>query len=627
MTPWAASLVLVICAVVAIATGQPVPTAADPPAPVDVREQPSATTPASTGVKNSTWQVWPAAGAASDSQEVGSHSWIAVPTLDADDGRDPWRLVHVPPRRTMGLDGEAHGADDGVLRPSIVLSSRPRAIAAVGSKVYVVLALSDTAGTREVLSVSAVETGVADLWADEPAGVAMPEPPIQGTGTFLGLAGTPLGPAVLLRDAGTPELRVLCDGAWREVPLTTAVLSEVGVATPESVRLLQSSEGLRLVALRGDGSVGVWDVKLTREALSSDTAVATASQEAPATGPSWKTGRNAWQRGARTTARPEFGIQTEWTFSSTRLPQELSDSKLFASVRIVSSGRQLVTAHREANGDVLLGVLGDRGWTALTRVDAVPADFAFVPLDGLGRIAVVWSAQDQSPQETGSALLSRRPGTGAHLELCEVSAFTGRVLFTGPGGRAGLVGASEFRMLAIGMLGLMAMVLTLIIRRDDEDQVFALPDGVALCEPGRRAMAGVIDLLLVFVLASRLMGISPLQFFMPSVLLSGMSVSIVLLTALLGAVIGTLTEAMFARSPGKLLMGCEVLAVVRVGGTPPNALGSLWRAAVRNAVKWGLPPLGVFGVLDPSGRHRGDHMAGTLVVVRFDPDEEDDAQE
>jgi hypothetical protein len=189
LTPWAASLALVICAVVAIATGQPIPTAADPPAPVDVREQPSATTPAATGVKNSTWQVWPAAGAASDSQEVGSHSWIVVPTLDADDGRDPWRLVHVPPRRTMGLDGEAHGADDGVLRPSIVLSSRPRAIAAVGSKVYVVLALSDTAGTREVLSVSAVETGVADLWADEPAGVAMPEPPIQGTGDISWFGG------------------------------------------------------------------------------------------------------------------------------------------------------------------------------------------------------------------------------------------------------------------------------------------------------------------------------------------------------------------------------------------------------------------------------------------------------
>ncbi len=627
MRPWVAGLSVVLCALIALGSGQPAATEPDEQPAAESGARVPAANAAPAGWKNTTWQIWPAAGAASDVQQVGSHSWIAVPTLDADDGRDPWRLVHVPPRRTMALDGEAHGADDGVLRPSIVLNSRPRAIAAVGSKVYVVLARPDGGATREVLSVGAVQTGVADLWADEPAGSATPEAPIEGTGALLGFAGTPIGPAVLVRESGTTELRVLCNGEWRLVPIAISVLAEVESVNPERVRLLQTADGLRFVVIQAEGKVGIWDVQLAMERASTTLAAPVADDRANVGGRGWKTGRNAWLRGDRTRAAVEYDIRTDWKHSASRLPQELSDARLFATLRIVSTGGQLVTAHRELNGDVLLGVLGDRGWTVLTRVNDVPADFAFVPIDGLGRVAVVWSAVDQVPQETGSALLSRRPATGTHLELCEVSAFTGRVLFSGAGGRAGLVGASEFRMLAIGMLGLMAMVLTLIIRRDDEDQVFALPEGVALCEPGRRAMAGIVDVLLVFVLASRLMGISPLQFFMPGVLLSGMSVSIVLLTALLGAVIGTLTEAMFARSPGKLLMGCEVLAVVRVGGTPPNALGSLWRAAVRNAVKWGLPPLGVFGVLDPSGRHRGDHMAGTLVVVRFDPDEEDDAQE
>jgi len=616
-----------------LAAGQPGAAQKDPGSAANpVATAASERTPST--ANKSSWQAWPSAGAASDVQETGSHSWLAVPTLDADDGRDPWRLVHVPPRRTLSADGVAHGADDGVLRPSMALNSRPRAIAAVDAKVYVVMALSEGAGTREVLSVRTVPTGVADLWADEPAGTAMPEPPIEGRGTLLGFAGTPIGPAVLLRDANNVTLRVLHDGAWRPVQVALSASDGATSASVETVRLLQSADGLRIVILRGDGTVGIWDAALKAQRVTMPAADRKPEEEARETkdgragsGGSWKTGRSAWERGTRRGVETETTIHAEWRYSTSRLPQELNDPGLFAGVRIVSSGGQLVTAHREENGDVLLGLLTDRGWTVLTRVDSVPAEFAFVPIDGLGRVAVVWTAEDQAPQETGSALLSRRAGTGTHLELCEVSAFTGRVLFTGVGRRAGLVGASEFRMLAIGMLGLMAMVLTLIIRRDEDEQVFALPDGVALCEPGRRAMAGAIDVMLVFTLASRLMGISPLQFFLPGVLLSGMSVSIVLLTALLGAVLGTLTEAMFARSPGKLLMGCEVLAVVRVGGKPPNALGSLWRAAVRNAVKWGLPPLGVFGVLDPAGRHRGDHMAGTLVVVRFDPDDEEDAQD
>ena len=36
---------------------------------------------------------------------------------------------------------------------------------------------------------------------------------------------------------------------------------------------------------------------------------------------------------------------------------------------------------------------------------------------------------------------------------------------------------------------------------------------------------------------------------------------------------------------------------------------------MRNAVKWGLPPVALFGLIDAGGRHRGDQLARTAVVV------------
>jgi hypothetical protein len=42
----------------------------------------------------------------------------------------------------------------------------------------------------------------------------------------------------------------------------------------------------------------------------------------------------------------------------------------------------------------------------------------------------------------------------------------------------------------------------------------------------------------------------------------------------------------------------------------------LWRAAVRNLVRWALPPLALSGLSGMDHRHRGDTAAGTVVVVR-----------
>jgi hypothetical protein len=44
---------------------------------------------------------------------------------------------------------------------------------------------------------------------------------------------------------------------------------------------------------------------------------------------------------------------------------------------------------------------------------------------------------------------------------------------------------------------------------------------------------------------------------------------------------------------------------------------------IRNVVKWGLPPVAMVGMLDPVGRHRGDLLAMTAVVIEGEPDEDE----
>jgi len=587
--------------------------------------------PAPSGGKNTHWQMWPGAGAPADESGRSSHAWVAVPTLDGRDGRDPWRLIHITPRRTLGADGIAHGSDDGVLRASVSLASRPLAIAAVDNVAYVMFAVPQSADrrSREIVSVTAIGTGVADLWTDEPAGAATPEPPLPGTGFLRGFVGTPLGPAALMVSEGAPLLVVLRRGEWMDVPLTPELIVDTRRVQQSSVRLLQSDDGIIITGVYADGGVVVWRGALREEPIESTANVSPSTDAAASPSAAqrgiWKSSRERWLRGTRPPDKATH-VVVDWSSSRLQLPAELIDERLMATLRMVRTGGQFVTAHRTADGDVLLGALEQDGWRSLHKVAHVPPDYALAPIDGMGRVALVWSVEDPGPQDTGSALLSRRTMT-THLEVREVSAWTGRLLFAGPALRAGLVGATEFRLLAVAMLLLMAVVLVLILRRDADDDVVVLPPGVALCEPGRRAMAGVLDVLLVFAVATRLVGTSPLAFFSPGVLLSGTSVSAVLLTALLGVVLGTLTEAMFARSPGKLFLGCEVMALARASTARRGFWNALGRSALRNLIKWGLPPLGVFGVLDAGGRHRGDQIAGTVVVVRFEEEEDTDAQD
>lgn len=199
------------------------------------------------------------------------------------------------------------------------------------------------------------------------------------------------------------------------------------------------------------------------------------------------------------------------------------------------------------------------------------------------------------------------------LEVREISAFTGRVFYRGEGRSDLPVSAREIRVLTVLLVGVMVVVLLVVLRRDPDGGVYSLPEGMSLAEPGRRFFAGLLDFAIATLIAARFLGIPLAEVVSPTGVLEGQGWVVVGVALGVGLVIGTLTEWLTGRSPGKLLVGCEVVDI-----RPPVAQArrpTLLQALVRNLVKWGVPPAAVFGLLEGEGRHRGDSIARTAVTV------------
>jgi hypothetical protein len=105
---------------------------------------------------------------------------------------------------------------------------------------------------------------------------------------------------------------------------------------------------------------------------------------------------------------------------------------------------------------------------------------------------------------------------------------------------------------------------------------------------------------------------------------------------------GTLCEWLFGKTPGKLMVGCEVRRVGAVttreanpvedsdaGSAGTHAAASegprigFMNAVIRNAIKWIAPLVSLLGLLDLSRRHRGDQWSGTAVIESAEEPEDD----
>lgn len=511
--------------------------------------------------------AWPGAGSMVNGSEL-THAWVAIPAGPGnEDGGERCYLAHLPSRRGPPLASSgSKPAAGGAIRVAARLSETPLALAAVENRVYLVMEPATEPGApamRAVLSLAAVPAGIGDLWTFDPPDRLTAMAPLPAAGRLAGFAGGPRGPVALL-DHGSQarprfELLVLDLAGWRRLPLPSE--SEPGL---EPSGLASIRGGVAVVLSGPTGPAGVW------------------AGDWPA---------------AIDRAEPV------WTFQSFGPPPIMLES-------VVQTGGVWTAVGTAHDGRRVLGQEGGR-WFTLAELGHTPRDFAAVPLDDVGRIALIWKGQPASnaPAPSGAE--------NTPYEMREVSAWTGRIVYDGPARAKGPISWSDFRLLSLVLLGVMTLVLLIVVRSEPGGPEPILPEGASLAEPGHRWAAALIDALVCGCGALWMWDVPWRELANPAWIISARGEWALLTWLGLGFGLCTLTEAWFGLTPGKALTGSRVISVRPAGDRPPRVRGVGFRAALlRNAIKWMLPPVGAIGVLSPDSRHFGDVIAGTAVVVR-----------
>ncbi|MEM8756188.1 MAG: hypothetical protein AAGF47_00210 [Planctomycetota bacterium] len=511
----------------------------------------------------------------SGSADGAGHAWVVVPVPEPDDGdeedtnRAPGLRVggallrHVPPR--LG-DGVALPAPDGRLAAAARLGEAPGWLAASGNAVFAMTKDEDS-GRWSVGQLRAEPRGYRDLWQYLPDRRLRILPAFEAGGELLGVAALDGRLHVLERDDnGVRRLWRLDRRGWVQV----VELPNAPDGEPTRQALFADEFGLAVVEVVGDA------VRLTRFE------------------PSGESG----------------SVRVEWESRVAGLP---------SAARIVGLWRGEVVVREPAGPEATaVSLVSTRGRVPLAEL-AAPERAGFAVIGTTGRLVAVWS-DSRETDELGSGL----PTPGANLpisRIAELSLVTGRVLFEGDGRGAAPVSQSEFRILALLLFLMMAVMLVVVLRPMPSGEVIMLPPGTSLAPGGRRLLATVLDLTLGVLIASRLTGVTVLEAFGPLTMpLTGQfSVLPLVLTLGLTAAHSAAGEAILGRSLGKLATGLFV-ARVDTGpqGTPEPGVfraPTLGGAILRNIVKWLLPPAAALALSDPDGRHRGDAMARTAVLV------------
>lgn len=190
---------------------------------------------------------------------------------------------------------------------------------------------------------------------------------------------------------------------------------------------------------------------------------------------------------------------------------------------------------------------------------------------------------------------------------CRVISLSGATLYQGWALSSGTLAQRDFAFLALALASLFSAVLIFVFRPESaRREAINLPGHTALAGPATRAMAGIIDAAIAWLLAGLSLGVlnSDLGAWLPP---SGEQASMTLLAALfLGIVAATVLEYFTGRSPGKALTGCRV---VTAAGTKI----SFMQAFARNVVRFLCPPLGMAWMLQAPDHAHG--LFGTIVVI------------
>lgn len=574
--------------------------------------------PALAAPQSSLAPVLPGAGSL-DSPDLGragaSHGWMVVQSGDT------LALIHIPPRTSAqaGASGVL-AAGGGSVRLVMPLERSPEGIAAIDERVYLAFDVRDSTGQliqREVRSVAAIRSGLGALWRFEPAADLLTHPVLPTSGRLLGMGAAGQTLVAIMsersrRGESSPVIHALDQDRWREAQLPDELAGLIsGQPSPLRVVSMRGGVGLAVASSRERLDVWVGQVRFPRPTSSrrfgdfDDGPVLT---------------RPANPRPVE--APPEEA--PEWTWTRRSLSLDPAQVDVIAAGTLLECSGAMVWVEPIPGGRVRLTELTEAGSFPIATIDGVAPPVTAASLDGDGRIALVWSQLDE-PGSEDSPLKPSSPKR--RYEVREISAHTGRVLYAGPAKSLGPVSPTDLRLLSTALLATMGVVLLLVLRPDPSDGVVTIPPGFALAEAGRRFFAALADTAMALWISSVLWGIDMGTILSPDGMIGGETWVVVGSGIGIAIVMGTIGEWRTGRSPGKLLTGCEVISIARTGlvgeaGHVPRP--GFWRALERNVLKWLLPPMAMLGLFDQQGRHRADMMARTLVVVRWEEDQDQD---
>jgi uncharacterized RDD family membrane protein YckC len=531
-----------------------------------------------------------AAGRIAEGLLPEAHGWIVVPVTDGDpageddpgarSGKPGMVLLHLPPR-----EASLHGGVPGLGRRSRFIETAPDGIAASGRRVYLLYRGEQTEEGRtrySVRSVAAWATAVPSNWADRPSGRMESLPALDIEGEVIGFAATDRGPAALVRSGETLSIARLVSAEWTREELTGTE------ADPTRDPVLLGSP--RHLAVIAGGTVFL---------------------ESPASVPAVKSAGTA---DAETQSPP----RSTWNTRPISLTEHDHPIGLIGDRVIVWR------TDPDHPRTVEIAAIDAQGRRPIADFEQ-PADAVFVGAvvmpDQNGRLVVAFGTP--VTEEGRDAGMSRGPASAAiRYDLLEISLSTGDTLYSGPVDRVAPISKEEFLLVAISLIMMMVVSLVIVLRPVAGETELTIPEGCALATPGRRFAATAIDVALCTLIVSRVSGVPFGKIVGLEVLIatdrSWLTIPGVLVVGLAYA---TIAETVFAGTLGKLLLGCRVVRATRDGG-PPRRAGFV-RTLVRNGVKWILPPAASLALIEPTGRHRGDFLAESLVVVPLEPDDDD----
>ncbi|MBU6412862.1 MAG: RDD family protein [Planctomycetes bacterium] len=524
------------------------------------------------------------------------HGW----TISRDPDERDFVVIHVPPRRpTPGLS-PMRASPDGAARGVVRLKAAPTSIASLGSTAYLTFEPTKADAPIPLMAVTAVRTSMGELWNYVPTGRLEARAAIPVTrSAVLSMMGTQSGLLALTqsRDAATNKaisLHLYRQGVWGDV--TPALPTTFVTSETNAPRLIHAADGTATVGMKVGLTLEIWQARITTEAISSP---------AEPTGDSVPTLTSAPEKiTLKSTAEWSKVLSTPWAESAS--PDLISF--------VASSTGNVVIASIPAHGQqpARLIRLDERGQTTIAQLEGIGSGFSTVPIADASRIVVL------SPPIEAKTKTSSHSVTPTHT-ISEYSILSGRNWYTGPTRNPNPITGGDFRVVVAILIALMSMVLFVVIRPNKSPEAISLPEHASLAEPTRRFIAGLIDLAAAIIVGSRLAGVQFDDLFALSTWLSDQAVISVACIAGFGFVAGTVGEALTGRSLGKLLTGCEVVSITN--REDPDLPFSA--ALIRNAIKWGLPPVAVLGLFDPSLRHKGDEFARSAVVIWNYPEEDD----